>query len=199
MSLFLGPPNITSKPTDPQDTPSISLTVAHTQAPTDPPSTVAFTTTEAMMITAAAAATTTIPAGEEDVQAPGLTPTDAPHIPPNSETTLLPTLVEEHNITALPPDTPTPEIYINEDTEDTVETESTTEPDRGIFTGSSPQGERACSGHSLFNCPIHPDTQIPGGRTENMVQRYYAKTLYNDTGMTQRVKINSKHLNILLL
>lgn len=174
MSLFLGPPNVTSKPTDPQDTSSISLTVAHTQAPADPPadppSTVDLTTTEAMMITTAAAATTTIPADEEDVQVPGLTPTDAPHIPPNSETTLLPTLVEEHNTTTLPPDTPTPEVYINvdtedtEETEDTLETESTTEPDKGIFTGSSPQGEPACSGHSLFNCPHSPQHTNPRGK-----------------------------------
>lgn len=168
MSLFLGPPNITSKPTDPQDTSSVSLTVAHTQAPTspptDPPSTVAVTDTEAMMITTAAATTTTIPADEEDVQVPGLTPTDAPPIPPNSETTLVPTLVEEHDITTLPPDTPTPEVYINVDTEDTVETESTTEPDKGIFTGSSPQGERACSGHSLFNCPHSPQHANPRGK-----------------------------------
>lgn len=149
--LFPGPTNITSKPTDPPATSPFRITVASTQTPTGPP-TVAPTTTEAKATTTTAtAALIPNPAGDDnlpqvDPNATGHvlpiapTPTDAPQQPPSVETPLPPFMEGEDNATTAAPSTPTPETYIDEDT-DVVDRETTSEPDTVFSTEPSPHGE----------------------------------------------------------
>ncbi|XP_069568580.1 receptor-type tyrosine-protein phosphatase alpha [Brachyistius frenatus] len=154
------PPNITTKPTDPPNAPSLNFTVAHGPAPAGPPTTLpsavipvtAITTT--MMTAAAAAAATTItsPAGDEDAQAPGPNatvqvlpvpplpppaPTNAPQAPPSTEPPPPPTPAGGVNeTTASTPDNPFPKTDIDEDI-----FKSTTEPEPGIPPDPTPHGD----------------------------------------------------------
>lgn len=158
--FFLGPPNVTAKPTDPPGTPSFNFTVARTQAPTGPPTTVASTVNPATTTTTT---TTTIasPIDEEDGQLanPNATrrmlpippaPTDAPQEPPNTDPLPLPTLVGGDNGTTFAPDTPTPETDDTDEEIFTVEMETTTEPEMEFPTDSGPHGE--CAELRARNC-----------------------------------------------
>lgn len=157
--FFLGPPNITAKPTDPLAAPSFNFTVEHTQAPTGPPTTVASTV---IPETTTATTITTSTTGEEDVQVAGPdatgrvlpippTPTDAPQAPPSTDPPPPPTLVGVDNETTFAPDTPTPETYIDED----IVTVETAEPEMEFPSDSPPHGECAYSGNSLFKVRIN--------------------------------------------
>ncbi|KAI4827180.1 hypothetical protein KUCAC02_030597, partial [Chaenocephalus aceratus] len=148
------PPSITAKPTDPPAAPSLNFTVAHTQAPTGPPTTLAPTVipvTTIIITTTTEETTTGPPAGEEDVQLPGPNatallpipapsppaPTDAPAAPPSTEP--LPPPIPaggDNETTAFPPETPTPD-YDNEDIFN-LEPETTTEPGMGFTSDTSP-------------------------------------------------------------
>ncbi|XP_033938898.1 receptor-type tyrosine-protein phosphatase alpha isoform X2 [Pseudochaenichthys georgianus] len=147
------PPSITAKPTDPPAAPSLNFTVAHTQAPTGPPTTLAPTVIPVTTIitTTTEETTTGPPAGEEDVQLPGpnatallpipapspAAPTDAPAAPPSTEP--LPPPIPaggDNETTAFPPETPTPD-YDNEDIFN-LEPETTTEPGMGFTSDTSP-------------------------------------------------------------
>ncbi|KAK5912888.1 hypothetical protein CesoFtcFv8_002718 [Champsocephalus esox] len=146
------PPSITAKPTDPPAAPSLNFTVAHTQAPTGPPTTLAPTVIPVTtIITTTEETTTGPPAGEEDLQLPGPNatallpipapsppaPTDAPAAPPSTEP--LPPPIPaggDNKTTAFPPETPTPD-YDNEDIFN-LEPETTTEPGMGFTSDTSP-------------------------------------------------------------
>lgn len=165
--FFPGPANITPKPTDPPATSPFRITVASTQTPVGPPATVAPTTTEAETTTTATAALIPNPAGDGDLpqadpNATGRvlpippTPTDAPQQPPDVETPLPPFMEEEDNTTTAAPGTPTPETYIDEET-DVIDEETTSDPDTGFSTEPSPHGE--CFyvnslGSALWFCPV---------------------------------------------
>lgn len=152
---FLGPPNITAKPTDPPAAPSLNFTVARTQAPAGPPTTLAPTVIPVTTITTTT--TTPSPAGEGDVQPAGPNgtgrvlpvppppppaPTDAPQPPPSSGPAPPPTPVGADNgTTTYALDTPTPETYFIEDDTIDVETETTTEPGMGFTSDTTPHGE----------------------------------------------------------
>ncbi|XP_034095474.1 receptor-type tyrosine-protein phosphatase alpha isoform X2 [Gymnodraco acuticeps] len=142
------PPSITAKPTDPPAAPSLNFTVAHTQAPTGPPTTLAPTV---IPVTTIITTTTGPPAGEEDVQLPGPNatallpipapsppaPTDAPAAPPSIESPPPPIPAGGDNeTTAFPPETPTPD-YDDEDIFN-LEPETTTEPGMGFTSDTSP-------------------------------------------------------------
>ncbi|XP_033977550.1 receptor-type tyrosine-protein phosphatase alpha isoform X1 [Trematomus bernacchii] len=138
------PPSITAKPTDPPVAPSLNFTVAHTQAPAGPPTTLAPTV---IPVTT----TTGPPAGEEDVQLPGPNatallpipapsppaPTDAPVAPPSTEPPPPPIPAGGDNeTTAFPPETPTPDY--DDDGIFYLEPETTTEPGMGFTSNTSP-------------------------------------------------------------
>lgn len=59
------------------------------------------------------------------------------------ETPLPPVMEEEDNITTAPPSTPTPEVYIDEET-DVIDEETTSDPDAWFSTEPSPHGECSC-------------------------------------------------------
>ncbi|XP_010792615.1 receptor-type tyrosine-protein phosphatase alpha-like [Notothenia coriiceps] len=143
------PPSITAKPTDPLAAPSLNFTVAHTQAPTGPPTTLAPAVIPVTTITTTEETTTGPPAGEGDVQLPGPSatallpipapspPTDAPAAPPSTEPPPPPIPAGGDNeTTAFPPETPTPD-YDDEDIFN-LEPETTTEPGMGFTSDSSP-------------------------------------------------------------
>ncbi|KAL3059049.1 hypothetical protein OYC64_011059 [Pagothenia borchgrevinki] len=148
------PPSITAKPTDPPVAPSLNFTVAHTQAPTGPPTTLAPTVipvTTIITTTTREERTTGPPAGEEDVQLPGPNatallpipapsppaPTDAPVAPPSTEPPPPPIPAGGDNeTTAFPPETPTPD-YDDEGIYN-LEPETTTEPGMGFTSNTSP-------------------------------------------------------------
>ncbi|KAM9859955.1 uncharacterized protein ACBR49_014631 [Aulostomus maculatus] len=150
------PPNITAKPTDPPAAPVLNVTVAVTQAPALPPTTLPLDVIPVTAITTSSTTTTTTtttntsPAGDEDVQVAGPNatvrlaqippppppaPTEAPQTLPNSEAPPPPTTAGTENETsAMVPDTPTPEIYCDL----LVETETTTEADQVFTSYTSP-------------------------------------------------------------
>lgn len=164
--FFPDPPKADAKPTDLPAAPSLNFTVARTQAPTSPPTTLAPTvipvTTTTTTIT-----TTTSPAGEEDVQlagpnatmqalpvpaAPPAAPTDALQAPPSTEPPPIPTPAGGDNGTAaLDLDTPTPETN-GEEYKYPVETETTTEPGMDFTSNNSPHGECCCIFRALRVC-----------------------------------------------
>lgn len=156
---FPGPANITSEPTDPPATSPFRVTVAGTQAPAGPPTTVAPATTEAETTTTATTTATAAlipdPAGDDnppqaDPNATGRvlplppTPTDAPQQPPDVETPLPPVAEEDDNATTAAPGTPTPETYNDEETDD-MDEETTSDPDTWFSTEPSPHGECFCA------------------------------------------------------
>uniref|UniRef100_H3CAQ7 Receptor-type tyrosine-protein phosphatase alpha n=1 Tax=Tetraodon nigroviridis TaxID=99883 RepID=H3CAQ7_TETNG len=128
-------PQISLPSYGPPATPPFRIPVASTQTPTGPPTTVAPTTAEAKTTTTTAAAAIPNPAGDDNLPQAGPNatgrvlpippaPTDAPQRPPAVETPLPPFTEGQDNATAAAPSTPTPETYIDEDT-DVVDREST--------------------------------------------------------------------------
>lgn len=157
--FLTGPPNVTAKPQDPPTAPSLSFTVAHTQAPTGPPSTVASTVTP----TTTAAAATISPTREEDVQQAGPNGTrrvlpvpppqpDPPQESPSTQSPPLPNPVGENNGTTFAPNTPTPEPYTDDDDDALAIEETTTESDMDFSTEPSPHGE--CTHHGIMSKTI---------------------------------------------
>lgn len=169
---FPGPANVTSEPTDPPAASPFRITVAGTPAPAGPPTTVAPATTEAettatTTTTTATAALIPNPAGDDnlppaDPNATGRvlpippTPTDAPQQPPDAETPLPPVVEEDGNATAAAPGTPTPETYMDEET-DVTDEETTSDPDTWFSTEPTPHGEGFClssPGSALWSCRV---------------------------------------------